>query len=364
MDEPTEEYVPQPLQPISGWIIRPYRPGDEHDLVTLFDRAFGHAITEAHWRWKLKGLPSPVENVWLAVHDDKPIFHYGGIPCRFHLPGGEQIAMISVDGMTAPEFRRRGVLTEVGRFVYDTWRDAGIPFTIGLPNEQWGSRTQALGWEPLFPFQWLVRLLRPATAAARRLGLPAPALLHPAERLWDRLWHRKTQPDAAVEVHRVDQADAAFDQVWQTCRPDLRISIVRDSQWVNWRYLAAPEVDYRVLLAVRAGRPVGYLAYRIKDTPRARLGFVAEVFTPLAEARGRATLLHHLVRALHAEDVDAILTLAVPQTPLFRAFRQAGFVFSRRAFTVQMIPFDPALPMSFFRNPRHWYLAGGDFDVV
>ncbi len=352
----------QPSHP--DWTIRPYQPGDEQAVVRLFDRVFGHPITETHWRWKLKHLPSPVENVWLAVHEGQPIFHYGGIPCRFHLPTGEQIAMISVDGMTAPEFRRRGVLTHVGRFIYDTWRDAGIPFTLGLPNEQWGSRTKALGWEALFPFRWLIRPLRPATLLAHRLGVPALARLRPLDTVWNRPWDRFVKPDPTVSIESVRQAGPDFDRLWEACAPEIKVSVVRDSQWVQWRYLSAPSQHYRVLLARRAQQPVGYLAYRIKDTPQVKLGFIADLFTPPTERKGRATLLDRVLLRMQAEEVDAVFTLAIPKTPLYRTFRGAGFVFSRGAFSVQMVPLAPDLPMEMFRNPENWHLAGGDFDVV
>jgi hypothetical protein len=346
------------------WTIRPYQPGDEAHLVRLFERSFDHTITEAHWRWKLKHLPSPVENVWLAVHGGTPIFHYGGIPCRFHLPGGERVAMVSVDGMTAPEFRRRGILTHAGQFIFDAWQDAGIPFTLGLPNEQWGSRTTALGWKTLFPLQWLVRPLRPTTLLARRLRVPFLAHRTVPDTLWNRFWNRTLALDPTVDVDPVYEAGPAFDHLWRGCASEIKISVVRDRAWVTWRYLAAPSIDYRVLLATRARQPVGYLAYRIKETPKGKLGFIAEVFTPPAEERGRATLVRHALDALQGEAVDAVFTLATPKTPLFRFFRRAGFVFSPGAFMVRMIPLATTLPIETFRNPHHWYLAGGDFDVV
>lgn len=99
------------------WRMRPYRPGDEGALVRLFEDVFRRPMSEAHWRWKLKGLPAPANNVGIAVaSDDTPIFQIGGIPCRYQLPGGEGTVMVAVDAMTAPEFRRKGVLRqEIGR---------------------------------------------------------------------------------------------------------------------------------------------------------------------------------------------------------------------------------------------------------
>ena len=89
--------------------IRPYQVGDERGLVELYQRAFRHSTTEEHWSWKLKGQPSAVENVWLALADEKAIFQYAGIPTRFWLAHAPATAMVSVDTMTAPEFRRRGL---------------------------------------------------------------------------------------------------------------------------------------------------------------------------------------------------------------------------------------------------------------
>ena len=73
---------------------------------------FAHDAGLAHWRWKLRRSPSETANVWLAAVDGKAVFHYGGIPLRFALDGPITTAMISVDAMTAPEFRRRGLLTQ------------------------------------------------------------------------------------------------------------------------------------------------------------------------------------------------------------------------------------------------------------
>ena len=89
--------------------VRSYRPGDEQALVELFQRVFGRAITEDHWMWKLEGQPATVDNVWLAVSADRPVFQYAGIPTRFRLSQATVTSMVCVDTMTAPEFRRRGL---------------------------------------------------------------------------------------------------------------------------------------------------------------------------------------------------------------------------------------------------------------
>jgi hypothetical protein len=347
-----------------SWTIRAYRPGDERGLAGLFARCFGRPLSEEHWRWKLKRLAAPVENVWLAFDGDRPIFQYAGIPVRYQLPGGEAIAMVSVDTMTDPDFRRRGLLSEVGRRCYDAWREAGVPFVIGLPNQQWGSRTVALGWEELFPMRWLIRPLRPEALLARRLKWPALGRLAWAGALWNAIWDRGAA-DTALRVRPIKRAGPEFDQLWQRCRDETRISVVRDSAWVDWRYLTAPSHDYRVLLAERDGQPAGYIAYRLEMTTGAPWGFIAELLAPQDDPTARRALIACAVSEMRAAGAVAATVLAVPRTRMHAALRRAGFVLGRAGFfSVQIVPLVPDLPIALVRDPTNWDIAGGDFDVI
>ncbi|HYF62089.1 MAG TPA: GNAT family N-acetyltransferase, partial [Herpetosiphonaceae bacterium] len=188
--------------PAPAWTLRPYRAGDEHALVELFGRVFGRQISVEHWRWKLKSHPSPAENVWLAAAADRPIFQYAGIPLRFQTPAGETTAMVSVDTMTDPGFRRRGLLTSVGGHAYQCWRRAGVGFVLGLPNDKWGSRTGALNWEALFGLRWLIRPLRPEAIAARRVGRAARGLAALGG-LWNIAWDRRLAADPGLSIRMV-----------------------------------------------------------------------------------------------------------------------------------------------------------------
>jgi hypothetical protein len=266
--------------------------------------------------------------------------------------------------MTAPECRRQGILTAIARFAYDTWRKAGIPFVLGLPNEQWGSRTDALGWKALFPLQWLVRPLQPVALLARRLGISALSQLPFLDSVWNRWWDRNIQLDETVHTRQVDRAGAEFDVLWQTCRADRQISAIRDSVWVNWRYVKAPTFAYRVLLAERWGQPVGYCAYRLQETAGRKLGFIAELLAPQSDTPARSTLIARALQQLRAEGAEAAITLALPNTSIFHTFRRAGFLFSWGSFGVQLAPFDPTLAMDIVHNPQSWRMAGGDFDII
>lgn len=343
--------------------IRPYREGDDPALVALFARSFGRAITEEHWRWKLKGLPAPAENVWLAACNERPVFQYAGIPVRFCLAGQPVNAMVSVDTMTDPDFRRRGLLTKVASRAYEHWRDAGVTFVLGLPNEQWGSRAQALGWQILFPLQWLGCPLNPEAILRRRWGLPLGHNIRPLSMLWRRFLSMRIRPDSQVRVERVERADDAFDAIWEHCKGDFMFSTVRDRLWVDWRFLRCAMRSYEVLVGYRSGRPIGYAALGLPRGNEGHTGHLAELLVAQSDPGARDTLLHEAVRRIESAGAESIATLAVPGTTAFSALRRRGF-FPTHAFSVQVVPLQPALPLDLLRNPNLWRLSGADFDVV
>lgn len=353
-----------PIPADADWSLRAFRPGDEIPITELFERAFGHPLDPALWRWKLRHLPSPTENVWLAVdRQERPVFHYGGIPCHLDLPGGRRRVMVSVDAMTDPAYQRRGVLSSCAAAVFDKWRDAGIDLTLGLPNERYGSRTEALGWRPLFPLAWRIRPLRLERIVARRLHLPGLFLLKPLSALWNLAWDLRLRRDPGIEIGSVDDAGEEFDALEEERRSEGAISVVHGSGWIRWRYLSHPAHGYRVLAARRSGRLAGYLVYRLDDAGDDRVSYVAELVSPRDPAASR-TLVAAAIERSRAAGAMAVLTLAVPGSGEDRAFRRAGFVLNRGSFLVHCVPFAPDLDLGALRDPRRWKLFGGDFDVI
>jgi hypothetical protein len=349
--------------PTSAWTIRPSEAGEVPQLVDLFQQSFGRTITESHWNWKLRRLPTGVFNDWIALDAGRPIFHSGGIPVRYQLPDGQTTAMVSVDTMTAPEYRRRGLLTQVAQRMYASWRDAGVRFVIGLINDQWGSRAPALGWQPLFPLRWMVRPLKPSAILARHARIRARDGFEPLDAVWNWLWDRR-RVDPQLRFRVVEDPGPEFDRVWAGCADGAGCSVVRDSAWVAWRYLECPSFTYRVVLAERGGAPCGYAVYRVERGARGTLGYIAEVVAPPADSATLRALILETVAQLGSEGADVAATQTPPGTRSFRALRRAGFLWSWGDFSVQLVPLDEGLPMPLLRDPRNWTMWGGDYDSI
>jgi hypothetical protein len=349
---------------VPDWTIRPYEPGDEADLTALFARVFGRPMSAAHWHWKLAAQRPPFPNVFLAVRRDengrdRALSQCAAIPVRYVGPAGLTTGLVAVDAMTDPGFRRQGVLTEVHRHAYENWRQAGVPFLAGLPNQQWGSRARALGWRTLFPLTWRIRPLDVPALARRHLGSAGRALGSPLAGLWSGLRRLRQPRDPSITLRPAQSLDP-FDGLWQRWsanrNPDS-FTIVRDRAWFEWRYANAPDHDYRIWIAWRGDAAVGYHVSRLRVEGTRRLGYVAEFGAEQDSPAMLRLLVTHAADELAADGAELAASLARPGTAADSALRAAGFVFSWGSFSVQAVALQSRLPA--LSN-----VFGGDFDVV
>ena len=346
------------------WRCRPYRPGDETRLAALFETVFDRTMTSEHWVWKLVHEPSEVANVWLAVDEaDHPVGQYAGIPRRVRVGGRDYRIMVAVDAMTHPAFRSRGVLTEVVGRAHAAWRSAGLAFVLGMPNEQWGSRRVALGWQPVTSLRWMVSPLKVEAVLARRMNWPVLSKLTLMSHLWHAWWDVRCPPGVVVSEVAGTEAAAVFNDMSVPSTSGHGASLHQDPPWMRRRLLERPSSPYRVLVARDGPRVLGYTVYQIQRIAKLRVGTVTDFGTSQSGGGVGRWLLRETARRLRADGAETAMALAVPGACDDRELRQAGFHFRRGTFSVDAVMLDARLPIDTLRG-AHWMLRGSDFDLI
>src|SRR5438128_457894 len=118
---------------------RPYRDGDEQQILELFARCFPHAPRRMeHFRWKYRDDPFGNEHVSLTFDDDaRLIGHYSGYLVPFHAYGKTVLAHQIGDTMTDVSVRHigRGSTSILGRTALDFYArfcEGQIAFNYGF----------------------------------------------------------------------------------------------------------------------------------------------------------------------------------------------------------------------------------------
>lgn len=356
------------------WQIRPYRNGDETQLLALFERTFGKSRTIEDWRWKFADRSAPFPHIWVAElpESGRLVGHYAGIPVQLKLGQRQVNALVSVETMTDPAYRRQGMLTRFGEVVYREWAASGQSLIIGLPNQQWGSRKDALGWVPMFSLSWLRFPLRPEKLIERQ-GSRSKVVALLAQfplRIGGAFWLARARVmrylrSSQISVHPFSGDSRVFTDIWKHAGPTWGNCIVRDESWVRWRF-AARTSSYEIIIAWRGQTPVGYAAFRLAGPTQRTNGHIADIFA----ARGDLAVVNCLaVSALEAITRGGgglAYTLAVPGTDLYKTLRKLGFFATPRehSFSYEAVPLDPSVTLDTVGTANVWHAAGGDSDVI
>lgn len=340
-------------------IVRPYRSGDETQLVALFNRSFSKPIDEAEWRWRVKTRPSAVETVFVVTDGDRIVAEHAGIAHRFATPRGVLQGMGGAHAITDAAYRGRRLLYRVGTYAYERWREAGVAFVSGAPNPAWGSTAQRLGWRPYADLVSLIRPLSLSRIAAQRLRLPR-ALFSIASRVHDRALPRLKARDVVVD--EVAVVDEAFDELFERIREDYPVTIVRDAAWVRWRFLDAPaRFAYRVLAARRHQRLVGYAVHRIDRDDLTT--YVPELVTRRRDEDTTRALLGAIEERSRAQGMVKIQVPALAGSHQAQRLRRLGFWFARDRLPLMFSTLTAAATPVVTAPPTDWLMTGGDYDA-
>jgi len=351
---------------IRAWQVRSYVPGDEERVARLYQAVYGRPLSIDQYRWKLVETPwsLPAPNVWMADAGDRLAGHYAATPLRFKL--GDELLTIghTGDAMTHPEFRRQGVFTTVGLAAHEAWAAAGVPFMVGVPNDQWLSRRAPLGYREQFRVVWLWRPLRPERLLPRRFR--QSGALHRLAKLggrtWTALWNLPLRRTGDVTVTAVDRPGPIFDTLWQQLQGEYPALYVRDRAWLNYRYCEAPGYGYRILLARRREGPAGYIVYRITGDAERSSGWIVDFFTAADDRTAQSALLQAALAGMGAAGADTARVLLSPQVPLARMLRRAGFWRARGEFDASLVHLEQPLPD--LSAPESWFTMAGDYDII
>ncbi len=381
--ETTEEFTPpQPSQAIdTDWYVRPYKESDEDAVLALYEKAFKRPRDRSHRLWKLHGRRAPFNLLWVAAvpptqgeTGEQIVGHYGGIP--IHLKIGDRLhaAVHAVEAMTDPQYRRQGMLTRLGGTAHSTWEAAGQWAVTGLPNDQWGTRNRALGYLSLFPLSWLRFPLHLDRSLVRRANVPK--VLRKAGRLplmaasaaWTAATRlRNGSASKTIQVDNATAGEGIFDEIWAYASSGWTNIQMRDDTWVRWRFLEAAPNPYHVAVAhSNNGKPLGYVAYRVVEQGEHRNGYLADLFVARNDRAAAWALINQALHQLSLEGAGSVMTLAPPGSALYDLYHKLGFLRTRAetAFSFELVPLDPTISVDALSNPRHWYLSGGDFDVI
>ena len=359
------------------WVARRYQPGDEFQILGLRRLVFGDGDeqrnTESHWRWEFQENPAGRGRIWLAVAGDKVVGQYAVIPVRMQYFGEAMMGSLSLETMTHPDFRRQAVFTTLANRMYEELEREGIPVTHGFPNENSveGFVTK-LGWMYVRSLPVFVKPLEISRVIGRLIR--GRALAHAIGRVSNPLARVLFRPTHASRVKRsevewIERFDARMDAFWRQSAPRRRITVIRDSTYLNWRYFDNPGRRYWAVVAGSGGGILGYVILRCMEQSGLHGGMIVDIGALPGRELELGALLVEVEGFFREQRMDLIACLISGDDEYSGLLRRSGYMSLPRKLSFKEWHFgcrvhSPALDSEFFADPSNWFVTFGDTDVV
>ncbi len=353
------------------WTIRRAGRDDRDALLALLGRAFGrNAPSLEWWNWAFVENPAASELVSLVAEvGNRLVGQWAALPIRLQHRQKTIVALRGVWNATDPDYRRRGILTALGRRLDQEFGEE-FGLSIGFTNQSSRPVLTKLGSVVVGPYP---RLIRPVGGLAREAGAwrrwasPAGAA---GQLAFSGLAALNRIPTALGKIggRRIEDFEdfgSWADELWGELSPQLGTCVVRDSAYLNWRFRAAPFEYRRVALA----GPAGAEGFAVTTTTQARgdrvVVTLSELLARPGDHQGARMLIDHVVREARRERAAGIVTLATVRHPFRRELILAGFLplpwpRSEDTFNVRILGRGRDVTPNDVLHVDDWYLSGAD----
>lgn len=324
-------------------------------------------LVPRRWRWMFLESATrcgAAPMVWVYRGQTRVVAHQGAIAVRVKVGDTEVVSGWFVETMAAEEVRGKAI----GPMVIQKAHTA-LPFNLSLgQTPEMRALQLVMGWRQVAALETHVYILGQRALANR---VPVPGLRHLAAagaRAFQgctRLRHAGTRRHTLTSAE-VSRFGPAHDRLWNTVSVDYTCAVVRDSSYLNWKYVDQPGRDYVRLELCQNGHLVGVVVLLVLEPDRVypyRRAFLADVVMPLRDeglvraALGivRETCARHGVDAIECELLNG---------PLSKSMKAFGFlqVAPRRFFLLSTAgsagPFERTAA-----SPDNWFVIYGDSDL-
>ena len=170
-----------------------------------------------------------------------------------------------------------------------------------------------------------------------------------------------------LKITRISAFDDRINVLWETVSNDYEISIVRDKEYLNWRYIDMPGVNYAIYVAEKEGQILGYTVLRCREEHGLIFGRIFELVTPLGQESISQSLVLKAIEFFKEEKADLVIYRMIGNEAYYKILRNSGFIYSRFASRKAHFiahPNTPKISEASFRDPRYWLVQTGDSDAI
>ncbi|OEC86105.1 MULTISPECIES: GNAT family N-acetyltransferase [Methanobacterium] len=351
----------------SSFIVKEYTDKYKEKVFRLRKAVYNETFNEDEWNWKFRS-----GKILIAVnHEDEVISLRPTIPIRLKFRDKTIKSGMNVDVMTHPDYRRMGLFSTLVNESFKMLNGLGIFIVYTFPNNfSFPGYKKRIKWKYVDSLPLLVKVLKPRNVVKKYIkNKNVQKCLYPlADVFASLIFISKTKSENRnLSINQIYFFSGDFDLLWQKLSNQFEIAVIRDSKYLNWRYVQRPGYDYKIFSAVEEGVLKGYIVLREDNMFDLKLGLVVDILT--FDEDTACSLLLHAYNVFKDNDMDIMGCLMFDTSMYFDVLKKAGFLklpkkYSPKEFFFVVKADDEIISSDIAYSSKNWFLTFGDIDIA
>lgn len=310
--------------------FKKYSIGDEKSILEVFEMCFNRKMTYNYWKWRYADNIYFKDNVInLAWDGNRLAGHYALSPTHIYINGVRYNSGLSMTTMTAPDYRGRGLFTQLARDLYKN-NGQSIDIIYGVPNQN-----SVKGFIEKLDFKLISEI-------------PMLECKVPEE---------KFSVDKRCLI--IESFDDRFDELFEKKLKEYKVITSRNSDYLNWRFCKNPENKYQIHAYIEDNKILGYLVTKVYSGNGTRTGDIVDILVTSGIILNK--LLCFAFTTFQSEKVSTINTW-FNDKDLFITMEDSGFYNNGSKFNFIVRNNSNKCSNEIF-DFNNWYITMSDIDI-
>ena len=269
----SSEFIPKPSDRVTQRIeVVTYEASHQAMVYDFIAHAWPHRNKEVQsrrWEWMYVDSARRLQTqpmVWLAKDQEKIVGHMGVQFMKLKLPNHELLTGWFVDTMVLEDYRTTGLGAQI---LLRAEEDMPMALSLGQTAEA-RKMLESLGWKKVCPLRIHVFMNNPYRVLRGKFP-PGIDRLAATYFGWNSSRKRALQAsrNQLIPTRRIERFGETHDALWNRMRQDVSCLAVRDSDFLNWKYLDQPDQTYDCWEVLQNERIIGILVTKTESESKA-----------------------------------------------------------------------------------------------
>lgn len=339
-----------------------------NDLANLITETrnipFGEPHIRSHskdyYNWMYFRNPAGKAWVYGARHNGKLVGSFAMAPKRIKIGDSAITCGKTMDMFTAPDYQGCGLMSQISTRVFDAAKRDGTHIWYVTPSDKsYPIFLKKWGYVEPFEIKCCLSVLSVSGLLASKVNFAKLAAISKNTLgKFERNFYlrREKKIKKIYEIESITSFGDEIDEFWNRISAAIPVGLIRDSQYMNWRYIDNPD-QYQSFVFRRNKECCGVLVLKYTLRKGMRIGEIVDLVCQIDDESAIIDMIRYGLSKMQEDGCIVCQAWQIPDTRMARLMKKAGLRINHS--TVKFL-LSPNAPYSMFYMRENWLIAQGD----